>query len=437
MLVRLSGHYASWRFPGSPEFAVWAKSKPWKRERCVVVQAASETAWSRMRESFERSLSMSDWPECRVQVRQGILSENDTFGAAACRALDAGDRCEKWSRMQLVRFAAESTAVSPTVFSAVFNPSVWSGSCSVRETIARRLEEASQFTDAVHKVDQPGALGSVLIVQSPSEISLPENCIDLRFGMPDVNETALLGPDRRTAWNAYVHLRIAWDVGGDLEIAEELEELVAARCPVEDDTKLEAALCEFARGMANRWNGEYKTLNAKLGQADAAFFDRLPLGRLTRLTVGQSRMEVCPWVARAILAECITHPAGLYLRYRLRCQPLANFILARCGDFEARLRATQAPVRESLDAFGDEACHLLESFNRCAHDPVRLHYPAPHPSPPSFASEFATLGAWLRAQPPRPQSNYDLKDLRNAMAHGHYCSWHTVSTLRRLHAQFG
>lgn len=138
-----------------------------------------------------------------------------------------------------------------------------------------------------------------------------------------------------------------------------------------------------------------------------------------------------PWIARALLARPQEQAARWALRAGLVCQPLAAALLARCLELEAGWRTMSC--RRLLRFTGARPADVSARQRRFFQDALGgVEYPAAHPARPVETADawaFATLGeliecldqahsgeSWLR--PAR-----ELRDLRNALAHGHPATW--------------
>ena len=251
-------------------------------------------------------------------------------------------------------------------------------------------------------------------------------------------------PGRQLERPPYLALRLAWELGGDYgRIQSETQRW--SYLPGNDST-LEA---EF-NGMAERlWREAPDALQASMkawlqglqplpspshGRRDQGPSDALREARLVWRPPGHSRWRPTPWVARAMLCLRIAEISRPYLRSCLVAAPLANELLRRCFELEswvvARVTAGVADAKAPSDAKG-----LFADFQRGSIS-ERALYPADCPATPSSAWAFASFGSVIRdgGLDTRGSPHARLRNLRNALSHGHYVSWYAVQELLEIEA---
>ncbi|WP_431120863.1 hypothetical protein [Variovorax paradoxus] len=229
-------------------------------------------------------------------------------------------------------------------------------------------------------------------------------------------------------WTAYLHHRASWECAGRPSLAQQLgAELTLVRHA--DDAGVEKALCDFALREASNL-GDLAELSKHIqaammwrGAAQAASKSSLQQSGLLWRPPGLHRLDVVPWLSRALLCSGKASDQMLWnLRHNLVCSPLAGEILAQCLSAESRIRM-QLHGQESTP--GDTTLQAYQRFTRG--EDRYIVYPPGYPSPPSRPQDawaFGGLGATLRSSTGNvPEAFWDTLHLRNAIAHGHYVAW--------------
>jgi hypothetical protein len=432
--VQLGGHRVPWHFRGSADWRAWAGGRPWDGGRVATVHVASADDWDRLWPEFERSLALAGWPADELDVRSVMLAADTTVAAAACQAAtedgDTGepDAVAAWPRSRQRAAVAIATAAHPLVLVALLAETA----ADAAGQVTRRQQEAEQFAEAVVKGDPAGRMATVLVLPVVGTRA-GDGAFDFRYGTVPVDPAALIDASLRDAWAAYRHVRLWWEAGGQLTVADRLERATADDpATAGDDVAFERSLCRAAAALAEADPAAVAVANTDfVGKMDRPATG--PRGSMIR----RPSAELTPWVARLLLCRDPRHPHGPYLRSRLRCEPLAGLVLARCASLEAHLRAHHSPPRDStlrhdLSTGLVDAREQHRRFVAGEAGSLRPHYPVGHPSPPDQVLEFATLGTWQRFASRSSAPIDRLRQLRNAMAHGHYCSWRAVDELRQL-----
>lgn len=233
-------------------------------------------------------------------------------------------------------------------------------------------------------------------------------------------------------WSWYLRLRLSWEVGGRLDMADAWwpEALVP-----EDDVALERWLDDHATA---RWNALDEALRDAFvvrvvtpNHRERGLDARLREAALLWQPSGLLGVRATPWAARgALLTRNVVGADAL--RHALTCAPLARELLARCVDLERHLRMAKPPS-------GAPAADTRSRAARYATDGTRerAHYTAAAMVVPGDPWSYATLGDYLAAtqmREGRREKLHALRELRNHVAHGHFVGWHAVRELRRLEA---
>lgn len=153
--------------------------------------------------------------------------------------------------------------------------------------------------------------------------------------------------------------------------------------------------------------------------------------------IGDVRLRPAPWAARAFLrgSEEIDvrrriHPL---LKASLVCAPLAREIVSHCFDLESRVRSAHGTLGIGRPV-SDQCRNLWKRFQAEDPDSEVRYYPKDCPAWPDNESELASFGEFLNTIKPFycEEHHFSLLKLRNALAHGHYVSWHVIRELRHI-----
>lgn len=232
-------------------------------------------------------------------------------------------------------------------------------------------------------------------------------------------------------WAAYVHERLAWHTGGDLdEVIAALRRLGAL--DVGDDAALERCLSEHAR---ERWRSLDGGLREALRRSLA------PLRYSPELTLNPGipgaggASKPAPWLARALLHLEPEHPAGRVLLSSVACRSLAMRLLGRCMDIEALLKDAY------LDRLvGPPPYEVVARYEQLVHQPGSLGRQLRPPDEllPRSAWDIAGLGALAHRAPLSGRERklvHAVRETRNALAHGSSVGWRGVQHVERLEAR--
>jgi hypothetical protein len=308
-------------------------------------------------------------------------------------------------------------------------------------SLANCFDDAAGFCDEVVRVS-PGSTATIVLLETRDR-PIAGDSMDLSVGGPADGLLSLLDGPESELWRAYVYARLAWEIAGDLARAEATDTLDFAGLEVGNDNGLEALLNQLAAQIFSGLSRDAVQLSEKF----LAGTDTRPGGPNGGSRCGSHRqMEGCglfwrpageplprpaPWWARAML--CCENPDTLryLLRICLVCAPIAREVLVRCFDLEALDRAYSSPHPRIND---DELCRKFEMFRLALPESESRYYPAGCPAVPHGPTDFATYGQILAfvSSDARVAARHRLRRLRNAVAHGHYISWATITELGRV-----
>ena len=431
--VTLAGHTDLWACPGSFGLAAWFGALPWAQSGgAVVVQSAPERGATTVIDALTRAVFSAQGDRGNLRVVK--LSEVDSraaplqvLGREICQ-LPTGkyDARKVFGGALQDAYVFVLTALDPV-------PMTW-------------WDDLCELVEWAAKTSWSGPLACVMVDEAGRFAAEPAH--DFRSGQPTSQLFALQLGSPITLWQAYAHRRIAWEVGGNLELAYRLDEM-ATGVPVGDEIGLESVLNQFAEDMARVSKEALERLlrflgsSPRSGNSTAAYAldvdDRreMELASLLWPAEGRRTPRLTPWTARAIAKTAEGYYHREQLRAALVCAPLATELLRVCFELETRIRAdrlsdmtTETPSLETKRNF--------ERFCRGGDDFVR--YPAGHPAIPSEDADvwaFASLVEVLKATRERspaaiPDSYESARLLRNTVAHGHYVCWHHIQRASSL-----
>jgi hypothetical protein len=426
LFLTLAGHRSLWTFHDSTSLASWLAALPWRREGgLAIIRGGGQTTAPLFIEALASAVASADGGVRSYQliplelgVENGILEAiAATLGLPNCaRPRD------------FVLNLSELSHERSLVFTAV---------CS-GEIEAPFLAGAMQLLDHLSKQPVPVPLTIFLLAVGPIAGSAPA-VFDFRTGSPAEPPLAFSSSSAVARWAAYLHHRVAWECGGDAELATkwcahaEWEALISR---VGNDDGLERLLNCLA-------SEELQSLPRQYCLDWLDFFEqrgRMPGQGAWRPAAGDGA-RAAPWLARALLLK---KPAGA-LRWRLRrlltCRPLAAALLARCLELEGELLGRFAGELIAETSRAPERCRVAwQSF--IDRTTPALTYPASHPAIPDAPEDtwlFGTLGEVLYHLDAElsygDRRRYrELLALRNGIAHGHHVGWQQCEILQRMSA---
>jgi hypothetical protein len=334
------------------------------------------------------------------------------------------------NRLELLGRAAERLADRPTVLLLPPPP----------EPRPQQGDEAAQWLDRLEKID-PRVRVLIILLDTPEHRVVGE-VFDLSVGLP--LEPLGAGPNvpDDEVWHGYLHRRLAWEAGGDASRALAGDGEVA-NLAFADEASFEALLNRSARQAFAELPSSTSTevqefVEHRLRQTRSASWlaqrmTSLEGGRLLWRPPDTDTPMPVPWLARGLLLAGLVPLGSHYLRGCLVCGPLAHELLDRCFDIEAQERAG-AWARKQGRQPPDVASNRLQSFQEPGSYAAAL-YPPGCPALPDDPWPFATFGEFLSVMAPgdpRREVWYELLNLRNHLAHGHYVAWPAVQKLREI-----
>lgn len=411
--VALGGAELTWRFGRSSRLDQWLAQCPWERRGGALSVRTSGPVQADVLASAIRARVRE------INADHGMV-DAQVIRVTANTELDGIQQLRSWIGLgdpaagaDALRLTAQALVEDPLVVIAA----AWVGDAGITSwdrSLRRALED-------VNKIDQR----ATPVVLQLCPLQTEETDTDLSRGEP-------IDPiDRHgeclASWDAYVHHRLAWESGGDVDLASEWHDALGG-LNSGDDTELERRLDEAA--MVHLKRAPFGPDVAALVQASST--SRLDLAswlndpcRLAFVWSPRGVLEVAPWVARAVLRTA-TRPfaARARLRASLVCAPIRDAVVGRCVAWEAVLRAQHTPSA-TPDA---DTMIKWDRFNGDQQSD-RVHYPATCVALPQTPWDVATFGSFIHAVRANRQdlsAMHDVRVLRNAMVHGHYASWSTL-----------
>jgi hypothetical protein len=429
--IRLGGHTAPWRFRDGDRLGDWIASRPWHtRSEVRVVRLARSSGVGAVFDAIQQAVVGADQGTTEVQcMRLSPQQVNDTgFETSLARRLGVSIEADRYAMIQAV---ARRLADRPRL--CLVPP--------LNEEQPKIAQDAEACVDLMAKV-VAGARACVLIADTRDR-PLAGVAFDLTVGAPPA-EVGLSADPPEILWFRYVHIRLAWEAGGDTGRAEEMVDAIGRLTP-EDDTALERGLNRYAAAEYDKLCGETRRkvgnyISAVIGGRARHFQDGEPAFRELKAIGlywepgGLNAPMPAPWLARALLLQRPQGVGAECLRGCLVCMPLAQDLLTVCLQLEARERGSL--VAHEDGAADLEAKQLWDRFQHGISLTYRL-YPAGCPAAPGGPWSFASFGQVLRhfGDDRRRDALYRLLELRNHLAHGHYTGWEAVGELieiRRL-----
>ena len=419
--VSIGGHEEEWTLEGGRALQRWLQECPWlSRGGVRTVRVRSEQARGCVRELLWRQVLAAAGGNGVERCELDDIGERGVEAALA-EGLYLGDSLRGRERLSRI---VEELSYQPTIVLAGPEPGRGGHVKQQMKSLLESIQRESVSTAVVF-----------LLLVTPDDAVAAEDA-DLSGAIPLVAGRISRGGNVRERWQRYLHLRAAWECGGDYLRTQRWEENSWLSVLPEDDDGFEH---KFNRAALEQWRALPAPLQVEtVGWVDegtrprresSAAIERAGTGWIPP---GERWVRLVPWVARALLIEDLRPGARSMLRANLVCAPLARSLLGCCFDLEARLRwlASASKGRASVDA---EEHH--QRFKMGARVSARRYYPAACPARPSAALDFESLGGLLHLLVRQGVVKEELKalaTLRNALAHGHYVSWSSVQTLAEL-----
>ena len=407
--VGLAGYEWEWRLAGDAEFGAWIERRPW----CVAGGVAAAQWPSNGSDALEYVRRLAYGADMSVSNLRVVALE---LRESPHTTLTEWLGVRTTTTRELAIKIAEDLAYRPTLFVARI------AGC----TTDSFFDFGTELIETCSKLD--GAAPAFVVLHGRGQAPI-RGTYSLDTGWPRGLGAECLRKPTDIAWRAYMHIRVAWEVGGEIEDA-----LVCAES---------GRLSELARGDEE---GLERALN---GFATAQFAQLSPneqsgwleyvseVNRGERPTVhgravdSRGLVTPFPWLTRALLLRSAGASARA-LRHDLVCRPLVAQILMTCFAVEAQLHAAMRTLPDVLPP--DDAVSAYSRY--CSTDVQifeRMLYPREHPARPSNPWDFASMGAVLRHgafSGDVRRAFESARILRNALSHGHYVGWKVIERAR-------
>jgi len=347
--------------------------------------------------------SVFQWDAGRSDVR---LVELEATG-------DLSQSVTRWLNVQIPDRRALASTLGKDL---AYRPAVLI--CTVTAGAAMKaIEDAEQLRELVVKMD--AVRGPVFVIVHSRASGIIRGGLLADRGWPVGLGDAVVTSNQRDAWQQYLHLRIAWESGGNIDTAIACNDTFPA-LQLGDDERCEQAFNVFASGQFARLTADERR-SWRIWYSDA---------RQHRIDF---HARAAPWIARALLLDGVPAALQRVLRAELNCRPLVGQLLNSCLELEARLRFQ---IGEWGDRCDDDTAHaaLARFTDPHSHSLERSLYPKAHPAPPQDVWDFISLGSLLRILDMHAP---ELLILRNSLSHGHYANWHAVTLLRTALVRLG
>ena len=424
--ISLAGYSSHWTFRGSKAFSTWAEAKPWLREGglCVVRTESAEVG-ELMIPSISRAVHGSNSGESRLDIRRlEVGGQLGTPIQALLRGFELDPAISPFEARDKIRTCLlDRSFLLVFIESAPVDPSDW--------------EEIVSLLEYYRKSANPVRLSAVVVDGRGCVCSEP--VCDFLNGRPTHNvlsdESSTI--DEGALWPAYLHHRAAWEAGGCLSYAMSLASGVERGFSCDDEV-VEHTLQEHANMRLASHSGR-QLLCDLVGQGAGCV--RLDQARRRSLQAelfavnllwrppSMNSLHIVPWAARALLAMPELPKKQVWaLRHHLVCAPLAGEIMHLCLQFESQIKM-KIHGRQDRSYISNEAIANQGRFRSGSDDSVV--YPSAYPALPTDEDDvwaFASLGENLKSCPSGAVADlyWQTLRLRNAIAHGHYVSWHHV-----------
>jgi hypothetical protein len=313
---------------------------------------------------------------------------------------------------------------------------VFRGDVADREIV----EDGSALLDALSKLGRPRVAALVL-----DTVSAPTMGDFHGFSAGWFADAVVASAERGrdTAWAPYMATRLAWEAAGDLARAEEFESAWTTAMHTGDDEELERRLNVSARAT---FEAVPAATRQELGEWLRRLIDNVQnrrgvpsppestqTARLVWQPPGDRRWRTVPWAARAMLLEGVREKTHYLLRPCLVAAPLANELIRRCFDLEAWILAV---VRSRTQGDPPEEAVRRWAVFDAGRGWACRYYPPGTPARPPDAWGHVAFGDAINGVLDGRDSPQDrLRKLRNALAHGHYVSWTSVTDLIDIEAE--
>lgn len=393
-----------WISLGLSDLSLWLQGRPWSGQGSLLVARVPHRNAEHGRTMVEKEL------------RTLFGGEVWLVELEAAKGQRLQDLLHSWSGIEISSLRNLSEVLRP-IFE--FQNRLFFVNLPDDTAIEGWLDDARSFLDRLSKVGPGTALGLLAFVGSGRDNTTR---LDLAWPL----HTVCTG--QSSSWGAYLHERIAWYSGGNIDTADEVAQTVAT-IRVNQDNVLESALDEHSQRCLAHLPPQMLSMasvNAVQASASASLL-------LHPMIPGAGNLlRPVPWFARAVLLKWPDHPQRSLLHTTITCRPLAARLLGRLIDLEGHLRdqlirsKRLPPPPEDLERRFRQAAATY-SFDRLL-DPL-------HRRPMGSAWDIAGYGDLLQLLPPGDTCQRALNDarqLRNALAHGSAVSWNAIQKVEEL-----
>jgi hypothetical protein len=402
----------SWRLDGESAIDDWMRRRPWQTSGSILaVQTPREHGG--IEDYLARTAYAADAATSELRIAR--LQVDRQFDLRADLSAWMGIQVGSWR--SLMQALTDDLMARPTLFLVAV---------AENANIDATVDAASELVDHTSKGGSERG-PAILLLHRYGHAPLRGTC-RLDRGWPAGLADECIERPLPEAWRAYLHVRIAWETGGQLDDASACDSMQNPEVPVGDDDALERQLATFARrqfaGMPEHERQAWTRHGAAPGARPTVFGQEPAMA---------SRLTPFPWLARALLIGGRSALGVRPLRAELVCRPLAERVLMICFLAETRLRE-QIPDR-LVGIAPPDAQQTFQMFQAGTSLESEI-YPRSHPARPSDVWDFASMGTLLPLVGQLPPSSRRLFDrakrLRNAVAHGHNVGWQAILRAREV-----
>ncbi len=436
LLVTIGGCTTPWTFQGSAPFDAWLGDGQWMDEGGVrLIRVPSREHFGRFTEATLRSMAASSFRhDARTFAIDFPMADrtSESLESSFLRLLGVELNQREYQRLH---DAARILDNRPVAF-------------LVR--IHSNYEDAHlQCIEFLERIEKVGGFRRPTIVGIVSHSGLPlQPSYGFLRGFPENLELVVQELGQEQVWRRYVHLRLAWETGGFLGLAEEWEQRHGFRkIPIGNDDLLENRLNFAAAEQLKAVPPDTIELlrteissSSDLRLRDVQNAQLFESEGLSWQGNGLHGNTLTSWAARAFLQSNAIPNHAKILSSGLRCAPLAGDLLRNCFAIEFHERALCYSSMPPDSQAKDETQRLYREFQTDQQSTVRRYYPAYCLAASLDIWHFASFGEILaqttdRDRRERQRARRTLLNLRNALAHGHYPCWKMVDELRALQQQ--
>lgn len=413
----LGGHLRPWRVRDLGRLAEWLQRLPWQPGIAPLGVTVSRTLLEPTLEAIHKAI--------RAETR-----EFPGLEVFELRAEGAHDTAEDLLAQWLGVAFTDERELLRRLSGACLTPHVFVLVADHGDTHASWQNRLALLLDRCSKLPDPPSLAVLVATTSPEATA---SNAQLQSGWPTAAHEF---SNRAGRWAGYLHERVAWHVAGNFDRAQHIGERLREsniRLPTHEralegvlDAHAAAAFSALADGQRQAILRNLDVIeNARDLQLDPAL-----TGAAT------NAVRPAPWVARALLLQVPSHPKRRYLESLQVCRPHANRLLGRCMELEQIARDMLMPSLAGIDPDSD-TMGRFDYLSR--HQDAIDHIIDPRGARPiadpwdvgGFGSVVKASGA-RRAKGDLPKYLDQLRQLRNALAHGSAAGWRATEMLDRI-----